>query len=53
VAQAQQLAGALTAGGDRVDLHLLPGAVHADPRFDRELLAPTIGWLAATLGHKA
>jgi acetyl esterase/lipase len=53
VAQAQLLAGALRAGGDRVDLHLLPGAVHADPRFDRELLAPTIGWLAETLGHRA
>jgi acetyl esterase/lipase len=53
MAQAQQLADALRAGGDRVDLHLLPGAVHADPRFDRELLASTIGWLAETLGHRA
>ena len=53
MAQAQQLADALRAGGDRVDLHLLAGAVHADPRFDRELLAPTIGWLAETLGHRA
>lgn len=51
VRQAQQLADALRAAGDRVDLHLLPGAVHADPRFDRELLAPTIAWLNGVLGH--
>jgi acetyl esterase/lipase len=53
VVQAQQLADVLRACGAPVDLHLLPGAVHADPRFDRELLVPTIGWLAATLGHGA
>lgn len=53
IVQAQQLASALRAGDDRVDLHTLPGAVHADPRFDRELLGPTIDWLAATLGHRA
>lgn len=52
VAQAQQLADALRAAGDRVDLHLLPGAVHADPRFNGELLAPTIAWLSDTLGQK-
>jgi acetyl esterase/lipase len=52
-AQAQELTAALRAGDDRVDLHLLPGAVHADPRFDSELLVPTIDWLAQTLGHRA
>lgn len=52
VRQAQQLADALRAVGDPVDLHLLPGAVHADPRFDRELLAPTITWLGGVLGHR-
>jgi len=50
--QAQQLADALRAAGDRVDLHLLPLAVHADPRFDRELLAPTITWLNGVLGTR-
>jgi acetyl esterase/lipase len=49
--QAEQLADAVRAAGGRVDLHLLPGAVHADPRFDRELLAPTIAWLSGVLGH--
>jgi acetyl esterase/lipase len=52
VMQAQQLADALRAAGDRADLHLLPGAVHADPRFDRELLAPTIAWLNGVLAHR-
>jgi acetyl esterase/lipase len=53
VIQAEQLAGNLRAAGAPVDLRLLPGAVHADPRFDRELLAPTIAWLSGILGQKA
>jgi acetyl esterase/lipase len=52
VIQAQQLADTLRAAGGLADLHLLPGAVHADPRFDRELLAPTIAWLSGILGRK-
>jgi len=52
VRQAQQLADVLRAAGGRVDLHLLSGAVHADPRFDRELLIPTIAWLNGILGHR-
>ncbi|HEY0812455.1 MAG TPA: prolyl oligopeptidase family serine peptidase, partial [Pseudonocardia sp.] len=53
VDQAQQLADALRAAGGRADLHLLPGAIHADPRFDRELLVPTISWLKGIPGAGA
>ncbi len=53
VVQAEQLADALRTAGAPVDLHVLPGAGHADPRFDRDLLAPTIAWLSRTLGHQA
>jgi acetyl esterase/lipase len=49
--QAQRMADVLRAAGGRVDVHLLSGAVHADPRFDRELLAPTIAWLNGVLGR--
>jgi acetyl esterase/lipase len=49
VAQAENLAAALRAAGTCVDLRILRGAGHADPRFDRELLAPTITWLTTVL----
>jgi len=53
VAQSENLAAALRAAGGRVDLHILRGAVHADPRFDREVLAPTISWLTTVLDRAA
>jgi acetyl esterase/lipase len=48
--QSENLAAALRAAGARADLTVLRGAVHADPRFDRELLAPTLTWLHTILG---
>ena len=53
VVQANDLARALRAAGDQVDLRILRGAVHADPRFDKELLAPTIDWLDSVLRQVA
>lgn len=47
--QSTTLADALRASGNRPDVHVLTGAVHADPRFGRELLAPTIAWLGEAL----
>jgi acetyl esterase/lipase len=47
--QSQILADALSAAGHEVDLTILSGASHADARFDGELLAPTIAWLASVL----
>ncbi len=47
--QANLLADALRANGNRPDVHILDDAVHGDPRFDRELLAPTITWLDGVL----
>jgi acetyl esterase/lipase len=48
--QSEVLAEALTAGGHDVELTILTDAGHADARFDAELMAPTIAWLASTLG---
>jgi len=53
VSQARQLTDALRAAHDRVDLQVLPGAVHADPRFDRDVLPSTIAWLRRTLQRRA
>jgi acetyl esterase/lipase len=47
--QSQILADALTKAGADPQLTILPGAAHADPRFDGTLLAPTIAWLDETL----
>lgn len=49
LAQSMLLTDALRAAGNRPDVHVLDGATHADPRFDRELLQPTIGWLDVVL----
>lgn len=43
--QSEVLADALTALGQSPTYTLLDGATHADPRFDRVLLDPTISWL--------
>ncbi len=51
VAQAQLLADSLTAAGVPVDLTIEPGWVHVDPRFDAQLMAPTIAWLGDVLGR--
>ena len=39
------LAGALRAHGTPVELRILPGARHADQRFESELTQPAIDWL--------
>jgi acetyl esterase/lipase len=39
------LADALRAHGTPVELHILPGARHADPRFESELTGPAVDWL--------
>lgn len=48
--QSEILAEALNASGHDVELTLLTDAIHADARFDGELMAPTIAWLATVLG---
>jgi dipeptidyl aminopeptidase/acylaminoacyl peptidase len=47
--QSEILADALTAAGHEVELTILTDASHADARFDSELMAPTITWLATVL----
>jgi acetyl esterase/lipase len=47
--QTSILADALRQHGGEVELHLLEGALHADRRFEEELIQPTIGWLN---GHR-
>jgi len=49
--QSQILADALTRAGANPQLTILPGAAHADARFDSTLLAPTIVWLGTALGR--
>ncbi|TCK22223.1 alpha/beta hydrolase [Pseudonocardia endophytica] len=49
LAQSTLLVDALRAAGNRPDVHVRDGATHGDPRFDRELLAPTIAWLDGVL----
>jgi acetyl esterase/lipase len=50
VQQSQLLADELAAAGVPVDLTIEPGWVHVDPRFDAQLMAPTIAWLREVLG---
>jgi len=49
VQQSELLAGALADAGVPHQLVLRPGWVHVDPRFDGELLEPTIAWLHRVL----
>jgi len=44
------LADALRAHGTPVELRILPGARHADQRFESELTGPAIDWLDVHLG---
>ncbi len=48
--QSAILAEALKAAGHDADLTILTDAAHADARFDTELMAPTITWLATVFG---
>ena len=48
--QSEILAEALTEAGEDPQLTILPGATHADARFDETLLTPTIEWLSNVLG---
>lgn len=51
VGQSILLDDALTDAGHRSELHLLDNAAHGDPRFESELLTPTIAWLGVVLGR--
>jgi acetyl esterase/lipase len=51
IGQSRLLAGALEEAGQHPQVLVLTGAGHMDPRFDAEVLDPTIAWLHLQLGR--